>query len=124
MKGSIDLIRSNSEGVEILDFKTEKKPDRYYEKEKLNRYRRQLETYAFLVEQRTGQRVNRMHLYFTGEEGNPYVTFRKNKTTIGETIADFDNIVARIEKKDFRMESRPDKLCSDCDMRRYCDEVN
>ena len=61
-----------------------------------------------------------MHLYYTGEEGNPYVTFTKDDKTIGATIATFDDIVTRIQNKDFRMESRPTKLCPDCDMRQFC----
>ena len=63
-----------------------------------------------------------MHLYYTGEDGgNPYVSFTKDDKTIGKTIAAFDMIVSQIESKDYRMKSRPDKMCPDCDMRAYCD---
>jgi DNA helicase-2/ATP-dependent DNA helicase PcrA len=63
-----------------------------------------------------------MHLYYTGEDsGNPYVTFAKDDRAIGDTIGRFDEIVERIEKKDYSMTVRPAKLCVNCDMRSYCD---
>jgi hypothetical protein len=50
----------------------------------------------------TGQKVSRMHLYYTGEDGgNPYVSFTKDDRAIGKTIARFDDIVARIEQQDY-----------------------
>lgn len=125
LKGNVDLIRGEGDTVEIIDFKTEKKPDLERDKERLKRYQRQLEVYAHLVEERTGQQVSRMHLYYTGEEnGNPYVSFKKDDKTIGKTIATFDKIVSHIEDKDYRMKERPDKMCPDCDMRSYCDNKN
>ena len=70
LSGSVDLIRGEAGTVEIVDFKSEKKLDVNYPKdrEKLDRYRRQLEVYAHIVEQRTGEQVSRMHLYYTSEE--------------------------------------------------------
>ena len=53
----------------------------------LDRYRRQLEVYAHLVEERTGHKVSRMHLHYPKEEnGNPNITFNKNEDTINQTI--------------------------------------
>lgn len=125
LKGSVDLIRGEHDTVEIIDFKSEKKPDMEKDRERLRQYQSQLEVYAHLVEERTGQRVSRMHLYYTGEDGgNPYVSFTKDDRAIGKTIARFDNIVARIEQQDYRMEARPAKLCLSCDMRAYCDNKN
>ncbi|CAG4968489.1 ATP-dependent helicase [Novilysobacter luteus] len=125
LKGNVDLIRGENDTVEIIDFKSEKKPDLEKDQERLNQYRHQLEVYAHLVEERTGQRVSRMHLYYTGEEGgNPYVSFPKDDRAIGKTIARFDDIVARIERQDYQMVARPTKLCVECDMRAYCDNKN
>lgn len=125
LKGNVDLIRGENDTVEIIDFKSEKKPDMDKDKERLNQYRHQLEVYAHLVEERTGQKVSRMHLYYTGEEGgNPYVTFPKDDRAIGKTIDRFDDIVARIERQDYQMTARPAKLCVECDMRAYCDNKN
>lgn len=125
LKGSVDLIRGEHDTVEIIDFKSEKKPDMEKDRDRLRQYQHQLEVYAHLVEERTGQRVSRMHLYYTGEEeGNPYVTFTKDDRAIGKTIARFDEIVARIEQKDYQIAARPAKLCPNCDMRPYCDNKN
>lgn len=45
-----------------------KKPDLEKQSERLEQYRRQLHLYAHLIEERTGQKVSKMHLYYTGEE--------------------------------------------------------
>lgn len=124
LKGTIDLIRGEDDTVEVLDFKSEKKPDLFSAdgRAKIDRYRRQLEVYAHLVEERTGYKVSKTHLYYTGEEsGNPYVTFPKSRESISATIQAFDTVVARIENKDFKLAQRPVKLCEACDMRHYCD---
>jgi len=125
LKGSVDLIRGEQDTVEIIDFKSEKKPDMEKDRERLKQYQHQLEVYAHLVEERTGQKVSRMHLYYTGEDGgNPYVSFTKDNRAIGKTIARFDDIVARIERQDYGIAARPAKLCQNCDMREYCDSKN
>lgn len=125
LKGSVDLIRGEHDTVEIIDFKSEKKPDMEKDRERLKQYQHQLEVYAHLVEERTGQKVSRMHLYYTGEDGgNPYISFSKDDRTIGKTIARFDEIVARIEQQDFAIAARPAKRCLECDMRSYCDNKN
>jgi DNA helicase II / ATP-dependent DNA helicase PcrA len=124
LKGTIDLISGEDDTVEIIDFKSEKKPDLFSVdgRAKIDRYRRQLEVYAHIVEERTGHKVSKTHLYYTGEEsGNPYVTFPKNRQSINATVQAFDAVVARIESKDFRLTQRPVKLCEACDMRHYCD---
>lgn len=125
LKGSVDLIRGEHDTVEIIDFKSEKKPDMEKDRERLRQYQHQLEVYAHLVEERTGQKVSRMHLYYTGEDGgNPYVSFTKDDRAIGKTIARFDNIVDRIERQDYAITARPAKLCQSCDMRAFCDNKN
>lgn len=125
LKGSVDLIRGEHDTVEIIDFKSEKKPDMEKDRDRLRQYQHQLEVYAHLVEERTGQKVSRMHLYYTGEDGgNPYVSFTKDERAIGKTIARFDDIVARIERQDYAIAARPAKLCQSCDMRAYCDNKN
>lgn len=125
LKGSVDLIRGEHDTVEIIDFKSEKKPDMEKDLDRLRQYQSQLEVYAHLVEERTGQKVSRMHLYYTGEDGgNPYVSFSKDDRAIDKTIARFDDIVARIERQDYQIATRPAKLCLSCDMRAYCDNKN
>jgi len=125
LKGSVDLIRGEHDTVEIIDFKSEKKPDMEKDRSRIQQYQHQLEVYAHLVEERTGHKVSRMHLYYTGEDGgNPFVSFTKDDRAIGKTIAQFDDIVARIERQDYQIAARPAKLCQSCDMRPYCDNKN
>jgi len=123
LKGSIDLVRGEDDTVEIVDFKSEKKPDIESENVRLERHRRQLEIYAHIYEERTGRKVSKLHLYFTGEkDGVPYVSFDKSDTSINKTISSFDNVVSRIAKKDFKIKIRPEKTCTDCDMNNYCNK--
>ena len=127
LTGKIDLIQGLGETVELVDFKSEKKldvnnPD---DREKLDRYRRQLQVYAHIVEERTGHTVSRAHLYYTGvESGNPTISFDRDPRAIESTIATFDRVVERIENRDFAIPARPYKLCQDCAMRHYCDAKN
>lgn len=122
LKGTIDLIRGENDTIEIVDFKSEKKPDIFSNSNKLDRYRRQLEIYAHLVEERTGQKVSKLHLYYTGagESESPYISFPKNDSSIDNTIKVFDDIVNSIERKDFKPCKKDPKQCKECDMRFYC----
>lgn len=119
--GKVDLIKGEGDTVEIVDFKSEKKPDILIETEEVNRYRRQLEVYAHLIEEKTGKKVSKMHLYYTGEDnGVPTVTFNKSTEMIDKTIKEFDAVVEKIQSKDFSGRSKDKNLCANCDMRHYC----
>lgn len=121
IEGKIDLIQGEGDTVEIVDFKSEKKPDIFADKERLERYRRQLHIYAYLVEERTGHKVSQMHLYYTGEEdGNPMITYPYTRTAIEGTMAAFDDTVQKIQNRDFSHCANKEKICKECDFRFYC----
>ena len=121
IEGKIDLIRGEGNTVEIVDFKSEKKPDMEKMRDRIEQYRRQLNVYAHLVEERTGQKVSKMHLYYTGEEnGVPTITFPYTKSAVEGTMEVFDDTVHKIMKKDFRKCSDDPNVCSNCDFRYYC----
>lgn len=127
LKGKIDLVESENGMVELVDFKSGEKPDvnttDEYKRNMLKQYRRQLEIYAYLIEERYGLQVNAMHLYYPKEEnGNPRISYRYQRQNIENTITAFDEVVKKIKKKDFSMEGhkRNEKHCSDCDLRFYC----
>jgi DNA helicase-2/ATP-dependent DNA helicase PcrA len=127
LKGTIDLIRGEEGTVELIDFKSGDKPDvngtDVITKNTLDRYRRQLEVYAHLVEERTGHKVSKMHLHYPKvQNGSPYITFNKSEHTINKTIETFDKVVQNIENKNFDNSHivKNEKQCSDCDMRYYC----
>lgn len=120
--GKIDLIKGEGDTVEIVDFKSEKKPDLYADKERLERYRRQLNIYAYLVEERTSQKVSRMHLYYTGakEDEVPTITYPNSRTAIEGTMAVFDDTVRKIMKKDYSHCANKSDVCRNCDFRFFC----
>ncbi|RXJ77076.1 DNA helicase UvrD [Arcobacter sp. F155] len=120
LKGVIDLIQGKDDTVEIVDFKATKKPKDMNNKRLLS-YKRQLEVYSHIVEERYNKKVSKMHLYYTGEtENEPKITFNKQQSDMDKTLKEFDKIVEKIEAKDFDVEQRPLDLCKDCDFRYYC----
>jgi DNA helicase-2/ATP-dependent DNA helicase PcrA len=121
IEGKIDLIKGEGNTVELVDFKSEKKPDIFKDAERLEYYRRQLQVYAHLVEERTGQKVSKMHLYYTGEDGSvPTISYPYQKTAVDATIRAFDDTVHKILKKEYDKRASSTKTCSDCDFRFYC----
>ena len=127
LKGKIDLIEGENGTVELVDFKSGDKPDvnttDEYKRQQLNQYRRQLEIYAYLIEQRYGHRVSAMHLYYPKEEnGNPRITYRYQQQNVDNTIEAFEEVVHKIERKEYSMEGvrRNERHCSDCDLRFFC----
>ena len=91
------------------------------ERDKIERYKKQLHVYAHLVEQNTRKKVSKLHLYYTGEEaGSPTISFDPTKMEIKETINDFDRIVQKIQDKNFETKSLSGKVCENCDFRFYC----
>lgn len=121
LNGQIDLVKGQGDTVEIIDFKAEKKPNIHSERDRYEQYKKQLEIYAYLLEQKYGLEVSKMHLYYTGAENeNPRITFNKNHDAIENTIAEFDAVVENIQKKNFTCLSNNLRLCSNCDMRYYC----
>ena len=119
--GKVDLVTNNKGQYEILDFKTEKKPQINTETEKVERGRRQLEVYAYLMEQRYGIKVSGMKVYYTSEkDGNPYLNFKHDDKHVKETIKTFDNVVKEIEKKNYKGQCSDLKMCKNCDLRFYC----
>lgn len=121
IEGKIDLIKGEGNTVEIVDFKSERKPDMEKMRKRLEQYRRQLHIYAHLVEERTGKKVSKMNLYYTGEEdGVPTISFPYTKSAIEGTMAAFDDTVHSIMKKDFHKCADDSKVCKNCDFRHYC----
>ncbi len=121
LKGQIDLIEGRDNTVEIVDFKATKKPDIKREEKILARYRRQLEIYAHVVEERYGLTVSRLNLYYTGEEaGTPIISFKKEAKSIDKTIGEVENVIHDIEAGKFAPPTVRPKTCTDCDMRHYC----
>ena len=124
LKGKIDLISGDSDTVEIIDFKAEKKPDMEYDKERIDRYQRQLQLYAYIVERKLNVSVSKMHIYYTAEtEGLPTISFNNRASEMAKTILSLDKTVRKIQCKDFKDKTTAHKLCKGCDIRYYCGKV-
>ena len=122
ISGKVDLVLNKHGQYEILDFKTEKKPQINKEKDKIERVRRQLEIYAYLIEQRYKVKISGMKVYYTSEKnGIPYITFKRDEKHIKETIKTFDDVVTQIEKRHFNRKCIDSKMCKNCDLRFFCE---
>lgn len=122
IEGTIDLVKGKGDTIEIIDFKTEKKPDLETDKDRIENYRRQLHLYAHLFEERTGKKVSKMQLYYTGENNGeePTITFDYKKENIDETIKNIDNVAKKIINKDFSHNCNNARTCANCDFKGYC----
>ncbi len=120
--GTIDLLQGDGDTVDIIDFKTGKKPG--MDSPLMAKYKGQLEVYAYLVEKKFEKSIGQLKLYFTGSP-EPLVTFPYTKEMVQERIAQFDETVHRIMKEDFAHKAAltPDgqrKACQFCDWKQYC----
>ena len=120
LHGVIDLLRGEGDSVE-----TDKKPDVNNREDmaRVANYRRQLEVYSRIVEEKFGRRVSKMHLYYTRTEGeSPYVTWDFDSRRVEGTLKKFGETVARIENHQFSNAKvvKCARLCDGCDMRFYC----
>jgi DNA helicase-2/ATP-dependent DNA helicase PcrA len=94
------------------------------EKEKIERYHRQLQLYAYIIEQKYNKSVSKMHLYYTAEtEGIPTISFSNRASEMTKTMMAIDKTVQQIRCKNFKGRSTSEKLCQYCDIRYYCNKV-
>ena len=125
LRGVIDLLKGEGDTVEIVDFKSDDKPDLYNPENmpRLRNYRRQLEIYSHIVEEKFGKKVSKMHLYYTrAEDENPCVSWDYTPEASQKTLSAFDSVVEKIESHQFsNAHVRKCKwLCGGCDMRFFC----
>jgi DNA helicase-2/ATP-dependent DNA helicase PcrA len=119
--GIIDLIIEDNEELEIIDFKTQKKPlntDPILEK-----YRKQLSIYAYILKERYGREPKKLKLYWTSEEKrkDSIVEFDYDESYVKKVINEFDEIINKISNKDYNIREAPkSKICKECDLRFVC----
>ncbi len=124
LQGVIDLIEDDDGKIEIVDYKTGRKPDSPEKSAQVEHYRKQLEIYAYLISERYKKNVSRMHLYYTNEaEENPLVTFEYSKNCVDKEIEDVSQTVRKIEGKRFDAKAENDYSCRYCDMKYMCKKV-
>lgn len=125
LTGKVDLIAGDDNTLEIVDFKAEQKPDMIKDRDRIDRYKRQLQIYAYIIEQRTGIPVSKLHLYYTGdsESGIPTISFKNEPSKVQDTIDDFTNVVHKIQCRDYSSKSVSANLCRNCDLRFFCQKA-
>jgi DNA helicase II / ATP-dependent DNA helicase PcrA len=119
--GKVDLLLGGDGKLEILDFKTSPRP--VDSPALLRTYEHQLCTYAHILERRYGKRPDRMLLYWTAESTREeaLMVFPYRPEMIDNAGKHFDQVVAKIQERDFRVIQPPErKICKECDMRTYC----
>ena len=120
LSGRVDLLEGKDGKYEIIDFKTEKKPDLFKDKDKIDKTRKQLEIYAHILEERYGYEISKLKIYYTSEElSNPIIEFKKDKHSIQNTIKYFDHIVNKIENKEFSSKPEDNNIGQNSDIRYY-----
>lgn len=125
LRGVIDLVRGEGDTVEIVDFKTDKKPNvnSAEDRSRIQNYHRQLEVYAHIVEEKFGKKVSKLHLYYTrAENESPYVSWDYSTASVQKTLRGFDETVAKIES--YKFSNKNVKMCKatcdNCDLRYFC----
>lgn len=121
LTGKIDLLLGKDEKLELLDFKSQTRPEK--DDARIRNYYRQLCIYAHILEGRYGKKPDRLLLYWTGEplRKDALMEFPYKPEVVDEAGVHFDQIVGRILKKEYRITNVPEKkVCKECDLRLYC----
>jgi len=121
LTSKIDLLLGEDEKLELLDFKTQPKPD--VNNPVIDRYCKQLCLYAYILKQRYKKNSERLFIYWTSEEKrkNALMEFQYDEAKVEEAGGHFDEVVAKIRAKKFDVKVMPEaKTCKECDFRFYC----
>jgi DNA helicase II / ATP-dependent DNA helicase PcrA len=122
MSGIVDLLMGKDNKLEVLDFKSQKRPES--NSSMIEKYKKQLHLYAYILKERHNKDPERLYLYWTGEEHrkDALMEIDYDETILEETKAYFDKVAGCILNKDFKIKTDPDKLkiCKECDFRFYC----
>jgi DNA helicase-2/ATP-dependent DNA helicase PcrA len=119
--GKVDLLMGGDGKLELLDFKTSPRPTD--SPELLSAYERQLCTYAHILERRHGRTVDRLLLYWTAEpeKEKALMAFPYRPERIEEAGLHFDEVVKRIQAREFAVTTPPEpRICRECDLRMLC----
>jgi DNA helicase-2/ATP-dependent DNA helicase PcrA len=121
LTGKIDLLLGGDGKLELLDFKSQVRPDR--DDAYLAAYVKQLHLYAHILEQRYGKRPERLLLYWTGEErrDDALMAFEYDPGKVAAAGRHFDTVVDAISRREFAVRKAPEpKICKECDFKTYC----
>lgn len=121
LTGKIDLLLGDDGKLEVLDFKTQARPEDT--DPLLGRYYKQLCVYAHILIERYGKHPDRIYIYWTSEKDRDKALqeFPVDEKAIKIAGSHFDDIVSLIQGKKFEVNTPPDSnICKECDFRLYC----
>ncbi len=121
LAGKVDLLLGGDGKLELLDFKTSPRPKG--SPELIAAYERQLCTYAHILEQRHGRRVDRLYLYWTSEprKEDALMALPYDPARVEEAGRHFDETVRSIQAREFAVKTPPEAgICKECDLRMLC----
>ncbi len=119
--GKVDLLLGGDGKLELLDFKTSPRPKD--SPALIDAYEQQLCTYAHILEQRSGRRVDRLLLYWTAEERkeDALMVLPYRPEHVDAAGRHFDATVRRIQAGEFAVAVPPEpSICGECDLRMLC----
>jgi len=123
--GRVDLLLGKDGKFEVLDFKTQPKPESN-EDPILDKYFKQLCLYSYILKERYNKPVDKMYIYWTAEENrkNALMEFKYTEDNLLEIEQYFDAVVSNIRNKNFEVKDSPDtgKVCRECDFRFFCSQ--
>lgn len=122
LKGILDLIAGEDGKIDILDFKSQKRPDD--NSKVIENYKKQLAVYSYIVEKKRQIKPDRTVIYWTGEEdkSRAWMEIDTGDARINEVMSHFEDTVRKIKNKEFKVIEKPDrKICNDCDFRHCCE---
>jgi len=121
--GKVDLLLGGDGKLELLDFKTSSRPKNC--PELIEACKRQLCTYAHILERRHGKHVDRLLLYWTSEprREDALMVLPYDPNLVEEAGKYFDETVRRIQAGKFTVDTPPEaSICRECDLRILCIE--
>jgi len=120
--GKVDLLLGRDNKLELLDFKSQQKPQN--SDPIIEKYNYQLHVYAHILKERHGKDPERLYIYWTAEDlrKNALQEIPYDPSLMEAAGHHFDQIAQRIIEKDYTIKNPPDKtmVCKECDLRFYC----
>ncbi len=121
LTGKIDLLMGDNKKLEILDFKSQKRP--IENKELIRTYHKQLCIYGHIIEKRYKKKPDKLTIYWTSEDKkeNARMSFVYDPSMVKSAVQEFDEVVKKIQNQEFNVIKIPErKYCAECDIRSYC----
>jgi DNA helicase-2/ATP-dependent DNA helicase PcrA len=120
--GKVDLLLGKDDKLEVLDFKTQQRPDPT--DRIMLKYKYQLHVYAHILKERYNKDPERLYLYWTAEENrkDALMEIDYDEKLVKSAGRHFDEVAKCIIDKNFEIKTMPDKtkVCKEYDFKHYC----